>query len=91
MSTAAPTANPVRRVLLAILIGATIEYFDFHIFATAAVLAATSMFLLCYLLTVFALSLGTSRLCCSHQEFLELQMAAVMLFAGGEYFPSRRE
>jgi MFS family permease len=44
-------------------------------------LAATSAFLLFYILTVFALSWGTSKLGYSRQEFLELQMLAIMLFA----------
>ncbi|MEY2918922.1 MAG: hypothetical protein RL261_227 [Pseudomonadota bacterium] len=44
MSTAAPTANPTRRVLFASLIGTTIEFFDFYIFATAAVLVFPHLF-----------------------------------------------
>ena len=46
-----------------------------------SLLAATSTFLLFYRLAVFALSSGTSKLGDSRQEFLELQMLAVMLFA----------
>src|SRR5580704_7699728 len=37
-------ANPVRRVLLASLIGTTIEFFDFYIYATAAVLVFPKLF-----------------------------------------------
>jgi hypothetical protein len=44
MSTTAPTANPTRRVLFASLIGTTIEFFDFYIFATAAVLVFPHLF-----------------------------------------------
>ena len=39
-----PPANPVRRVLLASLVGTTIEFFDFYIYATAAVLVFPSLF-----------------------------------------------
>src|ERR1700754_2734970 len=41
--TAAP-ANSVRRVLVASLIGTTIEFFDFYIYATAAVLVFPKLF-----------------------------------------------
>src|SRR6201991_1108138 len=41
--TAAP-ANSVRRVLMASLIGTTIEFFDFYIYATAAVLVFPKLF-----------------------------------------------
>jgi metabolite-proton symporter len=37
-------ANPVRRILTASLIGTTIEFFDFYIFATAAVLVFPKLF-----------------------------------------------
>ncbi len=37
-------ANPVRRVLIASLIGTTIEFFDFYIYATAAVLVFPKLF-----------------------------------------------
>lgn len=37
-------SNPVRRVLAASLIGTTIEFFDFYIFATAAVLVFPKLF-----------------------------------------------
>jgi len=37
-------ANPVRRVLTASLIGTTIEFFDFYIFATASVLVFPKLF-----------------------------------------------
>src|SRR5580704_9667371 len=37
-------ANPVRRVLVASLIGTTIEFFDFYIYATAAVLVFPKLF-----------------------------------------------
>lgn len=37
-------ANPVRRILAASLIGTTIEFFDFYIFATAAVLVFPKLF-----------------------------------------------
>ena len=39
-----PTANPVRRILVASLIGTTIEFFDFYIYATAAVLVFPKLF-----------------------------------------------
>lgn len=38
------TTNPVRRILIASLIGTTIEYFDFYIYATAAVLVFPKLF-----------------------------------------------
>ncbi len=38
------TGNPVRRILLASLIGTTIEFFDFYIYATAAVLVFPKLF-----------------------------------------------
>ncbi len=45
MSTpAAPAVNSPRRVLLASLIGTTIEFFDFYIYATAAVLVFPHLF-----------------------------------------------
>lgn len=45
MSTpAAPAANSPRRILLASLIGTTIEFFDFYIYATAAVLVFPHLF-----------------------------------------------
>lgn len=40
---AAP-ANPVGRILTASLIGTTIEFFDFYIYATAAVLVFPKLF-----------------------------------------------
>jgi len=46
-STAAPTpapANPRSRVLIASLIGTTIEFYDFYVYATAAVLVFPSLF-----------------------------------------------
>jgi metabolite-proton symporter len=39
-----PSANSPRRVLLASLIGTTIEFFDFYIYATAAVLVFPKLF-----------------------------------------------
>jgi metabolite-proton symporter len=42
--TATPPANPTRRVLFASLIGTTIEFFDFYIYATAAVLVFPKLF-----------------------------------------------
>ena len=39
-----PAANSTRRVLLASLAGTTIEYFDFYIYATAAVLVFPKLF-----------------------------------------------
>jgi metabolite-proton symporter len=39
-----PAAQPVRRILLASLIGTTIEFFDFYIYATAAVLVFPKLF-----------------------------------------------
>jgi metabolite-proton symporter len=38
------TTNPVRRILIASLIGTTIEYFDFYIYAIAAVLVFPKLF-----------------------------------------------
>jgi metabolite-proton symporter len=38
------TKNPVRRILVASLIGTTIEFFDFYIYATAAVLVFPKLF-----------------------------------------------
>jgi metabolite-proton symporter len=40
----APTANSPARVLFASLVGTTIEFFDFYIYATAAVLVFPSLF-----------------------------------------------
>src|SRR5688572_31642411 len=40
----APSGNSVRRVLFASLIGTTIEFFDFYIYATAAVLVFPTLF-----------------------------------------------
>jgi metabolite-proton symporter len=40
----APSANSASRVLLASLIGTTIEYFDFYIYGTAAVLVFPALF-----------------------------------------------
>ena len=42
--TTPPSANPARRVLFASLIGTTIEFFDFYIYATAAVLVFPKLF-----------------------------------------------
>lgn len=39
-----PPANPTHRVLLASLVGTTIEFFDFYIYATAAVLVFPALF-----------------------------------------------
>ena len=39
-----PAAQPVHRILLASLIGTTIEFFDFYIYATAAVLVFPTLF-----------------------------------------------
>ena len=44
MSAAAPPRNSARRVLFASLIGTTIEFFDFYIYATAAVLVFPALF-----------------------------------------------
>ena len=38
------TTNSVRRILIASLIGTTIEFFDFYIYATAAVLVFPKLF-----------------------------------------------
>src|SRR6187397_3243660 len=43
-STIVPPRNSARRVLFASLIGTTIEYFDFYIYATAAVLIFPKLF-----------------------------------------------
>jgi metabolite-proton symporter len=44
MSQTPGIANPVRRILTASLIGTTIEFFDFYIYATAAVLVFPKLF-----------------------------------------------
>jgi metabolite-proton symporter len=44
MSQQQTPANPVRRILTASLIGTTIEFFDFYIYATAAVLVFPKLF-----------------------------------------------
>jgi MFS family permease len=44
MTQAPIQSNPVRRILAASLIGTTIEYFDFYIYATAAVLVFPKLF-----------------------------------------------
>lgn len=47
MTAAAPLATPINspaRVLFASLIGTTIEFFDFYIYATAAVLVFPTLF-----------------------------------------------
>ena len=44
ITAAAPPVNSPRRVLLASLIGTTIEFFDFYIYATAAVLVFPHLF-----------------------------------------------
>jgi metabolite-proton symporter len=44
MNQTSTEANPVRRVLVASLIGTTIEFFDFYIYATAAVLVFPKLF-----------------------------------------------
>lgn len=44
MSTPATSPNSARRVLLASLVGTTIEFFDFYIYATAAVLVFPTLF-----------------------------------------------
>ncbi|HEX5360595.1 MAG TPA: MFS transporter, partial [Fluviicoccus sp.] len=44
MSHSAPSGNSARRVLFASLIGTTIEFFDFYIYATAAVLVFPHLF-----------------------------------------------
>src|SRR6185312_4525741 len=38
------SSNPVRRILMASLVGTTIEFFDFYIYATAAVLVFPKLF-----------------------------------------------
>lgn len=43
-STAAPPRNSARRVLAASMIGTTIEFFDFYIYATAAVIVFPQLF-----------------------------------------------
>jgi metabolite-proton symporter len=44
LATASPSQNSPQRVLFASLIGTTIEFFDFYIFATAAVLVFPKLF-----------------------------------------------
>ncbi|MCS3841917.1 MFS family permease [Microbacterium sp. AK031] len=44
MSTAATPANPRSRVILASLVGTTIEFYDFYAYATAAVLVFPLLF-----------------------------------------------
>lgn len=43
-SVSLPAAQPARRILLASLVGTTIEFFDFYIYATAAVLVFPILF-----------------------------------------------
>ena len=43
-ATAAAPANPRSRVILASLIGTTIEFYDFYVYATAAVLVFPLLF-----------------------------------------------
>jgi metabolite-proton symporter len=43
-STSQPPVQPVSRILLASMIGTTIEFFDFYIYATAAVLVFPTLF-----------------------------------------------
>ena len=49
----------------------------------AGTFAAMATFVLFYLMTVFALSWGTSRLGYSREQFLLLQMVGVLFFAAG--------
>jgi metabolite-proton symporter len=44
MTRSIPAANPASRILAASLIGTTIEFFDFYIYATAAVLVFPTLF-----------------------------------------------
>lgn len=44
MNLTSSTGNPIRRILAASLIGTTIEFFDFYIYATAAVLVFPKLF-----------------------------------------------
>ncbi|MFI5159922.1 MAG: MFS transporter [Sphingobacteriales bacterium] len=44
MNQPAATTNPVRRILIASLVGTTIEFFDFYIYATATVLVFPKLF-----------------------------------------------
>jgi metabolite-proton symporter len=44
MTSSSPTKNSTRRVLIASLAGTTIEFFDFYIYATAAVLVFPKLF-----------------------------------------------
>jgi metabolite-proton symporter len=44
MNDTTTTSNPVRRILVASLVGTTIEFFDFYIYATAAVLIFPKLF-----------------------------------------------
>jgi metabolite-proton symporter len=43
-STLLPTVQPARRILIASMVGTTIEFFDFYIYATAAVLVFPILF-----------------------------------------------
>lgn len=43
-SVAAPTTNPRSRVVIASLVGTSIEFYDFYVYATAAVLVFPSLF-----------------------------------------------
>lgn len=63
---AMPMAEVLRRHPRALLLGTV---------------SALATFVLFYLMTVFALSWGTSRLCYARETFLWLQMAGVLLFA----------
>lgn len=44
MSTATTPANPRSRVITASLVGTTIEFYDFYVYATAAVLVFPTLF-----------------------------------------------
>ncbi|MEO7485696.1 MAG: MFS transporter, partial [Ferruginibacter sp.] len=44
MSDVKPTGNSTSRILIASLVGTTIEFFDFYIYATAAVLVFPKLF-----------------------------------------------
>ena len=90
-STVKPINSPAQ-VLFASLIGTTIEFFDFYIYAAAAVLvfprlffsadpASLTAFVTFYLMTVFTLSWGTSALGYSREKFLDMQLFAILFFA----------
>ena len=70
-TTPAASATPIntpRQVLFASLIGTTIEFFDFYIFATAAVLVFPALFFPASDPASARLAFGSRRGCRSHRR-----------------------